>query len=301
MKQNTLLHSHGFSGKGLHTGGKVNMRVSPAPEDTGVVFVRKDLGAEAVLKARADLLSGTSRSTSLSNGEFEIHTVEHILSALYGMGVDNAVIELDNSEVPILDGSASCYVKAFAGDLKAQEKERKYYDLRETVEVRDEGSGSFVRLTPSAVFSADLVVDFNSSVLGVQKAHWDEGVDYASQIGVCRTFVFFHELEQLYANNLIKGGDADNAIVIVERPVSDEQLDRLSSLFGKPKLSVSSKGYLNNLKLHFPDECGRHKMLDLLGDLSLAGMRLKAKVEAFKPGHKINTAAAKAVLKLIDK
>ena len=224
------------------------------------------------------------------------------MSALTGMGVDNALIEIDNVEVPILDGSARYYVEAIARDgLKEQEAERKYVTIPEEIEIRDEKTGSFVRITPADAPSMDITVDFGSKVLGVQTAHWDESTDYAKEIGTCRTFVFFHEIEYLFQNNLVKGGDVDNAIVIVEHPVRPEQVERLSALFNVPELAINGNGYLNNLKLHFPNECGRHKLLDLIGDLRLAGGYLKAKVTAFKPGHAINTKAAVAIREKSEK
>lgn len=302
MKQYTLNRACQFHGKGLHTGRIADMVVKPAPENTGIVFLRKDIGAEAYVKALAENVSSTARSTTISEGEVSVSTIEHLMSALTGMGIDNAVVELDNVEVPILDGSALPYVKAFAeAGRKAQDAERVYVTLPDEVELKDEKTGSWVKVTPSDAPAFDITVDFNSHVLGVQNAVWTPDMDYAGEIGPCRTFVFFHEVEYLYANNLVKGGDVDNAIVIVEHPVSQEQLDRMAALFGQPKLGVSESGYLSNLKLHFPNECGRHKLLDMIGDMRLAGGYLNAKVTAFKPGHTINTNTAKAVRALLSK
>ena len=298
MYQHTLTQSYVFEGKGLHTGQVSRMTVKPAPAGFGIRFLRTDIGPDAWIIARADRVSSTARSTQLLEEDAVVNTVEHILSALTGMGIDNAQIDIDNLEVPILDGSASRYVAAFAADGRVtQEAERRYLTLSEPVEVRDEKTGSWVRVEPAGHPSYDITVDFGSKVLGVQQAKWEEGQDYASQIGVCRTFVFFHEIEYLFANNLIKGGDVDNAIVIVEHPVTEEQLDRMSASMGLPKLSVVGGGYLNNLKLHFDNECGRHKLLDLIGDMRLAGGWLNARVTAFKPGHTINNLAARAVLR----
>lgn len=272
------------------------MKVKPAPEGTGVLFVRTDIGPEAKVEALAENVSSTARSTTVSKGEVSVSTIEHLMSALTGMGIDNAIVEIDNVEVPILDGSARPYVEAIiAAGTVEQEAERSYVELAETVEVHDEKSGSWVKIEPADKLGMDITVDFGSKVLGVQQAHWDESVDYATQIGPCRTFVFFHEIEYLFANNLVKGGDVENAIVIVEHPASDEQVERLANLFNVPKLAVNENGYLNNLQLHFPNECGRHKLLDLMGDLRLAGGPMKAAITAFKPGHGINTLAAKAV------
>ena len=224
-------------------------------------------------------------------------TIEHLLSALTGLGVDNARIILDNEEVPILDGSAETYVRAIAPDgLQVQNAGRKYIEIKETVEVRDDQTGSWVRIEPADSMSFDVTVDFNSKVLGVQTAHWSENSDYVGQVAPCRTFCFFHELEALAAHGLIRGGDVDNAIVVVEHPVTSDQLDNMSRLFGQPRLSVKEDGYLSNLTLHFPNECGRHKLLDLIGDMRLLGGFPRAHVSAYKPGHKINSIAAKTAL-----
>ena len=294
--QHTLKGPHLFEGKGLHTGTCSRMTLLPAPAGHGVKFRRVDLPGQPVIDALAENVTSTARSTTISSGEAKAVTIEHIMSALTGMGVDNALIELDNVEVPILDGSARPYVEAFLQDgLVDQDVPRVYIDIPQTVEIRDDQTGSWVRIEPAGAPSADITADFGSRILGVQSAHWDESVDYAREIGVCRTFCFFHEIEYLFKNNLIKGGDVDNAIVIVEHPVSAEQLASIASLLSMPDLTVTDRGYLNNLELHFPDECGRHKLLDLLGDLRLAGGWLNARVTAFKPGHTLNTQAAKAL------
>ncbi len=271
------------------------MTVSPAPADTGIVFKRTDIGEDALVEALAENVSSTARSTTISKGDASVSTIEHILSALTGMGVDNALIEIDNVEVPILDGSAKPYIEAIWKDgFQEQDAPRKYIELKETVEVVNE-KGSVVRLEPAEDFSYDIKIDFNSRVLGVQHAQWDSSVVYPEEIGVCRTFVFFHEIEFLFNNGLVKGGDVDNAIVIVEHPVTKEQVDNMSRLFNVPSLEVSEDGYLSNLQLRFTNECARHKLLDLIGDLRLCGGFLKAKVTAEKAGHGINTTAAKQV------
>lgn len=293
--QQTLRKSYLFEGKGLHTGRVARMTVSPAPADTGIVFKRTDIGQDALVEALAENVSSTARSTTISKGDASVSTIEHILSALTGMGVDNAIIEIDNVEVPILDGSAKPYIEAIWKDgFQEQDAPRKYIELKETVEVVNE-KGSIVRLEPAEDFSYDIKIDFNSRVLGVQHAQWDSSVVYPEEIGVCRTFVFFHEIEFLFNNGLVKGGDVDNAIVIVEHPVTKEQVDNMSRLFNVPSLEVREDGYLSNLQLRFTNECARHKLLDLIGDLRLCGGFLKAKVTAEKAGHGINTTAAKQV------
>ena len=294
--QQTLKRNYSFEGKGLHTGKYAHMTVCPAPENTGIVFIRTDIGQDATVAALAENVSNTTRSTTISQNGASVSTIEHILSALTGMGVDNALIEIDNIEVPILDGSAKPYIDAIWADgFEQQNEPRKYIKIKETVEVVNEEAGSIVRIEPAEEFSYDIKVDFNSRVLGVQHATWDPSTVYSEEIGICRTFVFFHEIEFLFNNGLVKGGDVDNAIVIVEHPVTDQQISRMSELFNIPALTVREDGYLSNLQLRFPNECSRHKMLDLIGDLRLCGGFLKAKVTAEKAGHGINTKAAKAV------
>lgn len=293
--QHTLRKNYSFEGKGLHTGKVARMVVMPAPVDTGLVFRRVDLDGCPEVEALAENVSNTARSTTISKGQASVSTIEHILSALTGLGVDNAIIEIDNVEVPVLDGSAKPYIDAMVGDgFEQQDAPRRFIELKETIEVTNE-NGSLVRIEPADEFSYDIMVDFNSRVLGVQHAVWNPSVVYAEEIGVCRTFVFFHEIEFLFKNGLVKGGDVDNAIVIVEHPVTPEQVQNMSKLFNIPALEVREDGYLSNLVLRFPNECSRHKLLDLIGDLRLAGGFLKAKVTAEKSGHGINTAAAKKI------
>jgi UDP-3-O-[3-hydroxymyristoyl] N-acetylglucosamine deacetylase/3-hydroxyacyl-[acyl-carrier-protein] dehydratase len=294
--QHTVRKNYSFEGKGLHTGKVATMVVMPAPVDTGLVFRRVDLDGCPEVEALAENVSNTARSTTISKGEASVSTIEHILSALTGLGVDNAYIEIDNVEVPILDGSAKPYIDAMWADgFEQQDAPRRYIELKETIEVRYDDKGSLVRIEPAEEFSYDIMVDFNSKVLGVQHAEWNPSVVYAKEVGVCRTFVFFHEIEFLFKNGLVKGGDVDNAIVIVEHPVTKEQVQNMSELFSIPALEVREDGYLSNLVLRFPNECARHKLLDLIGDLRLAGGFLKAKVTAEKSGHGINTTAAKKI------
>ena len=294
--QQTLKKSYSFEGKGLHTGRVAKMTINPAPADTGIRFRRTDLGEDSYIDALAENVSNTARSTTISCGDASVSTIEHVLSALTGMGVDNALIDIDNVEVPILDGSAKPYIDAIWADgFQQQDEPRRYIEINRVIEIRNDQTGSAVRIEPAEEFTYDIKVDFNSRVLGVQNAQWDASIVYPEQIGTCRTFVFFHEIEFLFNNNLVKGGDVDNAIVIVEHPVTEEQVSRMSQLFNVPALTVREDGYLSNLVLRFPNECARHKLLDLIGDLRLCGGFLKAKVTAEKAGHGINTAAAKAV------
>lgn len=299
--QNTLKQIYKFSGKGLHTGGFTNLTLKPAPVNTGIRFIRTDLENTRYIDALAENVSSTERSTTISNGDASVMTIEHLLSALTGLDVDNAIVELDNVEVPILDGSSKPYIDAILPDgLQTQDAPRVYIELKEAIEMKNE-KGAMVKIIPSDEFSYDIKIDFNSKVLGIQNAHFDKNISYAKEVGICRTFVFFHELEFLFKNNLIKGGDVNNAIVIVEYPVSKEQVSNLSKLFGKDDLDVSEAGYLSNVALRYENECSRHKLLDLIGDLRLSGGFLKARIVAEKAGHTINTAAAKEIRKQIKK
>ena len=295
MNQQTLKTRYTFEGRGLHTGKYAHLTLMPAPADYGIRFVRTDRDVE--IPAIASKVTRTDRSTTISEGEVSVITIEHLMSALTGLGVDNARVEIDNEEVPILDGSAERYVRAIAPDgLQEQDAERRYVEFSEEFEVRDERTGSWVRVTPAETMSFEVTVDFNSRVLGVQQAHWSENANYVGQVAPCRTFVFFHELEFLAARGLVKGGDVDNAIVIVEHPATPEQIESMCKFFGQPHLGVTPKGYLSNIKLHFPNECGRHKLLDLIGDMRLVGGFPKAKITAYKPGHTINSIASRTAL-----
>ena len=276
MNQKTLKNSYCFEGKGLHTGTYSHMKVMPAPAGTGIRFYRTDLEGCPKVEAMAENVSNTARSTTISAGEAEVVTIEHIMSALTGLGVDNARIELDNREVPILGGNAEPYVQAILADgLEDQGVERRYIDLPFAVEIKDARTGAWVRIEPAEAPSADITVDFNSPVLGVQSAHWDEQTDYAREIAPCRTFCFYKEIEPMLKAGLIKGGDLSNALV------------------------VTDNGYQGNPVLHFQDECGRHKLLDMLGDFRLSGGYLNARISAFKTGHPLNTKAAKALRALL--
>ena len=303
MRQRTLQREFRFEGKGLHTGKTVHMTVGPAPENTGVRFLRTDLGGGAFVDARAENVSHTARSTMLSCGKASVRTVEHLLSALTGLGIDNALVRLDGPEAPILDGSAAPYVEAFTADaIVEQEAERQWLELRKEVVVEDKKSGAYLRISPAEAFSVDVTIDFNSSVLGVQMVHWDPEVDYASQVAPCRTFCFFHEIWRLALLGMIKGGDMENAIVVVETPVPAWKSRLMARFHGLPvQVEATRKpGCLARGGLRFPDECGRHKLLDVLGDLRLCGGFLKAHVEAYKPGHRMNTLAAKEISKFLN-
>lgn len=300
-KQQTLKQNISFNGKGLHTGLQVEMTVCPAEENHGIKFQRVDVENQPIIDANADNVTATSRGTTLEQNGVKVTTIEHIMAALWGMGIDNALIKVNAPEAPILDGSAGEYVEAIKkAGIVEQNAERWYFEVKEKMVFKGD-NGKEIILLPDDCFSVDLTIDFNSQVLHNQSARLATLDDFAEQIAPCRTFVFFHELEALYKNNLIKGGDFENAIVIVEKPVPQEELDHIAKLLNKPSVERIPEGYLNNLELRFPNEPARHKLLDIIGDLALLGYRIKGKVLAFKPGHQLNTTTAKAMRKIAKK
>ena len=288
MFQQTLSLSCDFEGKGLHSGALSHMSIRPGEPDAGIVFVRTDLGIE--IPALASNVVCTRRSTTLGVGKARVGTVEHVLAALTGLGIDNARIETDAAELPILNGSAAPFVEAIKkAGIKQQDAPRRWIVPTVACEVNDPRSGAFIKVEPSDEPSLEVTIDYNSKVLGVQTVKMDASTDFATQFAPCRTFCFLHELLPLLAFGLARGGDVNNALVVVERPVKPFTLKALSCLLHQPVTSVSPEGYLGNVTPYFPDECGRHKLLDLLGDLRLCGGFLKAKVTAYKPGHALNT------------
>lgn len=298
MKQLTLNESFRVHGKGLHTGLVIDAEFCPAPDNHGYKFQRTDIEGEPVIDAVAENVTATTRGTVLSRGDVKISTVEHALAALYAAGIDNCLIKVNAPELPILDGSAREYCeKIAAAGLKEQESDKEFYVVKQKMELRDEVTGSSIVVLPDDKFSIDVMVEFNSPVLKNQFAALDNLADFAGEIGSSRTFVFVREVEPLLTANLIKGGDLDNAIVIYDSPMEQSELDRLADLMGVPRKNVAEYGYINNFPLTAPNEPARHKLLDVLGDLSLIGRPLKGKVIATRPGHTINTAFAKKVRK----
>ncbi len=295
--QKTLNHSVKFSGKGLHTGLEVTMTVYPADENFGIQFKRVDLENKPMVAAIVDNVVETSRSTTIARGEAKVSTIEHLMAALWGTGVDNALIEIDSPEVPILDGSAKRYVEAFDKiGLKQQNAELEYYSIPEKCEYVDEENEVTIAIFPDDQFSINVNIDYGSSVVGKQFAELTDATDIITEIAPCRTFVFLHDIEPLIEKELIKGGDVDNAIVIAEECIDEAQSQRLSKLFGR-QIEVTNKGYLNNIELRHENEIARHKLLDLVGDLYLVGVRLKGKVFASRPGHYANTEFARVLRK----
>ena len=288
-KQQTLNGSITFSGKGLHTGLSVTMTVNPAPANSGISFRRIDLEGAPSIPALADFVVDTSRGTTIAKEQARVSTIEHIMSALWTLGVDNAVIDINAPETPIMDGSAREYAAKIkeVGTVE-QDAEREYYQVTEKMVYSIPEKGVVLVLYPNDEYNASVHIDYNSKVIGNQFATFEPNDDYESKIAPCRTFVFLHELEPLFKMNLIKGGDLDNAIVVVENPVSDEQIAHLKTIFNKDDIRVTD-GYLNNLELRATNELARHKLLDLLGDFALLGRRIKGSVWATRPGHYANT------------
>ncbi|MDR0558791.1 MAG: bifunctional UDP-3-O-[3-hydroxymyristoyl] N-acetylglucosamine deacetylase/3-hydroxyacyl-ACP dehydratase [Prevotellaceae bacterium] len=301
-KQCTLKSEIELTGKGLHTGLDVKITVCPAPDEHGIKFQRTDVPEQPVIDAVADNVSATSRGTTLEKNGVKVNTIEHLMAALWATGVDNALIKVNAPEIPILDGSAVKYVDAIKkAGLQEQNKERFYYSIKEKIVFRDEKSGKEIIIFPDDEFNIDVTVDYNSKVLNTQSARLKSLSDFEKEIAPCRTFVFLHELETLYKNNLIKGGDLENAIVIVENPIESKELQHLSKLFNKPTVERVPEGYLNNLELRFINEPARHKLLDMIGDLALIGFRIKGKIIAYMPGHMINTGLAKELRQTVKK
>ncbi len=296
--QKTLKAPVTFTGIGLHTGLNVTMKVNPAAANTGIIFRRVDLEGQPEVEALGDYVTDTARGTTLTKGTARISTVEHIMAALWTSGVDNALVEIDAPEVPIMDGSAREYARKIAETgLEEQHAGRQYYKIHEKTSYTIPEKGVEIDIYPDEEFGVTVHIDYNSRVLGCQYATFGPGDDFATQIAPCRTFVFLHELEPLLNANLIKGGDLDNAIVIVEHPTVNGELEHLKKVFNKEDISVNSRGYLNNLDLRFVNEAARHKLLDILGDMALLGVRIKGRIVATRPGHLANTETVKMLKK----
>ncbi|HBG54505.1 MAG TPA: hypothetical protein DDW70_09930 [Rikenellaceae bacterium] len=292
MKEQTISGEIRFTGVGLHSGTINEMILCPAPEGFGIRFQRTDIAGEPVMEALADHVAKTERSTVLVRDQMRVGTPEHLLAAFFGMGVDNVLVKLNGPEVPILDGSAYPFASAIKDTgVREQRAERFCYNLQNPVYFSDKNSGTMVEVVPADSFSARVILDFDSGVLGKQEFVYDQERDFLEDIARSRTFVFLHEVLPLLKKGLIRGGDMDNALVIADKDLNEEDLALLRTIFNKPGLKLH-QGYLNNSELYFSNECARHKMMDLLGDLLLAGRRFNASVTAYKPGHAANTAVA---------
>jgi UDP-3-O-[3-hydroxymyristoyl] N-acetylglucosamine deacetylase/3-hydroxyacyl-[acyl-carrier-protein] dehydratase len=300
--QHTLKSSVSVRGTGLHTGQHGTITFVPAPPNHGIKFKRIDLPGNPIVEALVENVIDTARGTTLGKNGATIYTMEHALAALTGLGIDNVLIELDVEEIPILDGSSKQFVEAFekVGSV-AQDTIRNYYVIEKEIFFEDKEKGIEMKIVPCETYKIDVKIDYGTEVLNIQFAELHNLADFKKEISPCRTFVFLHELEFLLKNNLVKGGDLSNAIVFVNRKVSQEELDRLAELFHKPKVKVKDEGILNNLDLHFENEPARHKLLDVLGDLTLIGMPIKGHITAYRPGHYANTELAKLIKQQIIK
>lgn len=300
VKQKTIQNEISLTGVGLHTGKEVKMTFKPAPVNNGYTFVRVDLEGSPIIEADATYVVNTQRGTNLEKLGVKIQTSEHVLAAFVGCDVDNVIIELNESEPPIMDGSSKYFVEAIekAGVVE-QEAERNYYVVKEVISFMDEATGSEILLMPSEEYQVTTMVDFGTKVLGTQNATMKNISEFKTEIADARTFSFLHELETLLDSGLIKGGDLNNAIVYVDKEISAKTIENLKVAFGKDSISVKPNGILDNLTLHYPNEAARHKLLDVIGDLALVGMRIKGKVIANKPGHFVNTQFAKKLSKMI--
>ncbi len=301
-KQRTIREAVSIAGVGLHTGNEVTLTFKPAPENYGFKFRRVDMNNSTLVDADVDNVVDTSRGTSLEQEGVRIDTVEHVLAALTGLGIDNALIELNQSETPILDGSSRYYVEALLrAGIVEQKAMRNYYEITSNITYTNVDKKVEIIAIPASEYRVSVMIDYESKILRSQNAMLTHIDQFQDDFATCRTFVFLHELEYLVNNNLIKGGDLSNAIVFVDRDMSREELDRLAHLFNKPRIEVLREGILNNLELQFPNEPARHKLLDVIGDLTLVGMPIKGHIIATRPGHYSNVQFARMIKKQILK
>ncbi len=299
-KQRTIKHAVSISGVGLHTGEKVTLTFNPAPENHWYKFQRVDLDNKPTIDADADLVVDTSRGTTLEQNGARVHTTEHVLAALVGLKIDNCLIQVSGPEMPIMDGSSIKFMELLEqAGIVEQTAERDYFVLTQNLSYEDSHKKVEMLAVPQDDFRVTVMVDYGSEVLGTQHASMYKIDDFKKEIASCRTFVFLRELEALLANNLIKGGDLDNAIVLVDSDLPEEKLNHLRKVFNKPNVQVKGRGVLNNTKLHFYNEPARHKLLDIVGDLALIGKPLKIHVLAARPGHAGNIDFAKKIKQMI--
>ncbi|MFV8360770.1 bifunctional UDP-3-O-[3-hydroxymyristoyl] N-acetylglucosamine deacetylase/3-hydroxyacyl-ACP dehydratase [Flavobacterium sp. LS1P3] len=300
VKQKTIKTEISLTGVGLHTGKEVKMTFKPAPVNNGFTFVRVDLEGQPIIEADANYVVNTQRGTNLEKLGVKIQTPEHVLAALIGCDLDNVIIELNASELPIMDGSSKYFVEALEkAEIEEQNAKRNVYVVKEVISFTDEASGSEILVMPNDNYSVTAMVDFGTKILGTQNATMKSISDFKTEISESRTFSFLHELESLLENGLIKGGDLNNAIVYVDKEISAATMENLKVAFGKDEITVKPNGILDNLTLHYPNEAARHKLLDVVGDLALIGTRIQGKVIANKPGHFVNTQFAKKMAKII--
>ena len=301
-KQNTLKGSFSLCGKGLHTGLSLTVTFNPAPENTGYKIQRIDLDEQPVIDAVAEKVIDTQRGTVLGAGDVRVSTVEHGLSALYALGIDNCLIQVNGPEFPILDGSAAMYVEKIQQvGIEEQNAPKDYYIIKKKIEVKDEESGSCITILPDENFSITAMCSFESKFINSQFATMEDVSEFAKEIAPARTFVFVRDIEPLINANLIKGGDMDNAIVIYERETTQERLDKLADLLNVPHRDATKLGYIQNKPLVWENECTRHKLLDIIGDMALIGKPIKGRIIATRPGHSVNNKFARLMRKEIRK
>ena len=302
MKQQTLKGSFTLFGKGLHTGLSITVTFNPAPENTGYKIQRIDLEGETVIDAVAENVVDTQRGTVVAKGDVRVSTIEHGMSALYAMGIDNCLIQVNGPEFPILDGSAIKYVEKIREvGIQEQNAPKDFYVIRKKIEIKDENTGSCITLLPDEEFSITAMCSFESKFIASQFATLDGMANYAEEIAAARTFVFVRDIEPLLNANLIKGGSLDNAIVIYERQMSQENLDKLADVLGVPHMDATNLGYIQNKPLVWDNECTRHKLLDIIGDMALIGRPIKGRIVATRPGHTVNNKFARLMRKEIRK
>ena len=299
-KQKTIQKEVSLSGVGIHTGNTVKMTIKPAPINHGFAFCRVDLQGSPIIAAKAEYVVNTQRGTNLEKNGVQIQTSEHVLAAAVGLDIDNLLIEINSSEPPIMDGSSKYFVEALEkAGIEEQDADIEEYVVKEIISYKDEVTGSEIILMPSDEYQVTTMVDFGTKILGTQNANLAKISDFKEEIAAARTFSFLHEIEMLLENGLIKGGDLNNAIVYVDKELSEKTMGKLKKAFNKDKISVKSNGILDNLTLHYPNEAARHKLLDVIGDLALVGTRIKGKIIANKPGHYVNTMFGKKLSSII--
>ena len=295
-KQRTLAKEISLTGKGLHSGNNVTITFKPAPVNHGYKFCRVDLPGKPLIDALAEHVADTSRGTTLVQNNASVSTIEHVMAAFHGLRVDNALIELNAPEAPIMGGSAWKFVEAIKeAGIVDQKEDRNYFVVKQKITFSDEEHGVDLIVYPDDHFSVNVLIDYNSKILGNQYSILDSIDDFEEKISKSRTFVFFHELEPLFKMGLIKGGDLDNAIVILEKEVEQAEIDRIAKLFNRPGINTHTAGILNNTELRYPNEPARHKLLDIMGDMALVGHPIKGKIVATRPGHYANTRLAKII------
>lgn len=298
--QTTISKKISLSGVGLHTGKEVSITFCPADSNHGYVFKRTDIEGNPLIEADANYVTSTERGTCLNKNNITIQTCEHVLASLVGLEIDNVMIELNASEPPIMDGSSKFFVEALENaGIKQLNQKRKEFVVKNVISYKDNATGSEITIIPSNHYMVTTMVDFGTKILGTQNATLENISDFKDNISSCRTFSFLHEIEMLLNKGLIKGGDLNNAIVYVDKPLSYETMSKLKKAFNKDKISVKSNGILDNLTLLYPNEAARHKLLDVIGDLALIGTRVRGKVIATKPGHYINTKFSKKMKNII--